>query len=1082
MDADWPGAWPAIVVSSHARRYHRAASVLRLHGFSVRWSPAVFVEGINASACRGFNGHRMAMRRAWKIIVEANRSMAVFEDDVSPAENSEAASLTSEMHAFILKYQQQHDVLWLGGLARIGACSTANPFGNGCYPTRLSLPGGRGSIDASATFFTDHAKWFTVGGASMALRCSEFCIEQAGWGTDGIFKAACAREEGKEPPHLIELTKRFHERYCGAMVPPMRCKQPDQLHWSTTPLSGGRHLVQGSTVWVGFFWQERKTIKSLQHNEQNSFTSTVKSSSDEGGNSNSKAVGGGGGHLGVSVSVDEIGPMLPPVEGFDGMLLSQSFIAHWSKVYAKGGDLTKVMRGGGRSSSQPSLAPAITTIAAAPTPAADGGLDDLGFCAVRHELLGYGPCECGCAAGAPYKPLCLPVRKTRCWGAIAVRPTATDDPCTLGDVRASLLGASPHLQEKPGSKPLRAISKLSAPSPFQLSILRPGEAADDIDHTGAASTPLSGDSSIAAMAAASGDFVQAKEYTKLVRRVAREVGRSLDDPSMALNIYNRTGPGSQHVVTLKGANLDAGMSWSEMRTKGSSDLPFMDALDPLITRFLIPHATNRIFGGVEPTLHRIVVARNIHVPHEVFRTRALLWHWDGLSEKGVKLLLYLTEVPDNRSGCMLVMRHRDSRRPFRMARRAVWGGDLRPPSIPRPWMLELLDNGYSPQCITGPAGTLIHFDTNIIHRGSRPDAGLKRDFILIELYPQVKPSTSSSTATTTTTTTTTTAERRHLESSRPDQLGVDVRGAGGTTRRMPMVGFGTANRKSANGPALVKSLIEYFQQGGRLVDTAQMYGNCPEIGQAVRQSGVKRSEVWIVSKINTLHRVNKKGIALNVNSSSGVRRVVEETLTALKFKTLDAMLIHMPWGNSLDELRILWKALISLQSEGLVHHIGVSNFNSKQIEALVEATGVWPSINEIEYHPYVNSQAHELVRWCLKHSVVVIAYGSLGGSANRGKGGGMVSEVANAHQVSTARVLLRWALQKGVVVIPGATSAGHIADNLALLRASPPVLELSESEMGSIDAAGAGSPPKNFRIFKGLCKEDAGAAKCEPSV
>ena len=113
----------------------RAASVLRLHGFSVRWSPAVFVEGINASACRGFNGHRMAMRRAWKLIVEANRSMAVFEDDVSPVENSDAASLTSEVHAFILKYQQQHDVLWLGGLARIGACSTANPFGNGCYPT-----------------------------------------------------------------------------------------------------------------------------------------------------------------------------------------------------------------------------------------------------------------------------------------------------------------------------------------------------------------------------------------------------------------------------------------------------------------------------------------------------------------------------------------------------------------------------------------------------------------------------------------------------------------------------------------------------------------------------------------------------------------------------------------------------------------------------------------------------------------------------------------------------------------------------------------------------------------------------------
>ena len=144
IDADWPGAWPAIVVSSHARRYHRAASVLRLHGFSVRWSPAVFVGHQRECMPRiqwASHGHAPCVENNRG----TNRSMAVFEDDVSPAENSEAASLTSEMHAFILKYQQQHDVLWLGGLARIGACSTANPFGNGCYPTRLSLPGGRGT-------------------------------------------------------------------------------------------------------------------------------------------------------------------------------------------------------------------------------------------------------------------------------------------------------------------------------------------------------------------------------------------------------------------------------------------------------------------------------------------------------------------------------------------------------------------------------------------------------------------------------------------------------------------------------------------------------------------------------------------------------------------------------------------------------------------------------------------------------------------------------------------------------------------------------------------------------------------------
>lgn len=150
----------------------------------------------------------------------------------------------------------------------------------------------------------------------------------------------------------------------------------------------------------------------------------------------------------------------------------------------------------------------------------------------------------------------------------------------------------------------------------------------------------------------------------------------------------------------------------------------------------------------------------------------------------------------------------------------------------------------------------------------------------------------------------------------------------------------------------------------------------------------------------------------------------------------------------------------------------------------MEATGVWPAFNELEYHPYVSSATKELVRWCQQKEIVVIAYGSLGGSANRAKVGGAVASIARARNVSTARVLLRWAVQHGVVVIPGATSEAHIRDNLALLQADPPALELSREETARIDGDSAGAV-KTFKRWKGLCADGAGSsaeAECKPSV
>lgn len=135
-----------------------------------------------------------------------------------------------------------------------------------------------------------------------------------------------------------------------------------------------------------------------------------------------------------------------------------------------------------------------------------------------------------------------------------------------------------------------------------------------------------------------------------------------------------------------------------------------------------------------------------------------------------------------------------------------------------------------------------------------------------------------------------------------------------------------------------------------------------------------------------------------------------------------------------------------------------------------------PEINELEYHPWADAQAHELVRWCLSKRIAVIAYGSLGGSKNGASSGTNIRAVAERHGVSTARVLLRWAVQQGVVVIPGATSPTHIEDNLnASFEPS-----LTADDMSAI---AHDQPPTTFRRWNSLCKEGSTSANgCTPAV
>ena len=280
---------------------------------------------------------------------------------------------------------------------------------------------------------------------------------------------------------------------------------------------------------------------------------------------------------------------------------------------------------------------------------------------------------------------------------------------------------------------------------------------------------------------------------------------------------------------------------------------------------------------------------------------------------------------------------------------------------------------------------------------------------------------------------------------------------GDTTKPMPLLGYGTCCRPTAKGPPLIKSTKEYLAQGGRLIDTAQMYGNHEDLAVAIKESGVPRDQLWITSKINT------KAVSTRKAADESIRATVKE----LGVDYVDLMLIHGLWTISADEAVEVWKGLLDAKKDGRVRHIGVSNMERPQLEKLIAATGVKPSALQLEYHPYVDPPVHELVAWAKQQGMAITAYGSLGGARNKARVSGEVAKVAQAaaHGISSATLLLRWALERGCAVIPGATTAEHIRDNLNVLSVKVTGDELQRAFGGSA------ARPKTFAAWTNLPSE-----------
>lgn len=267
----------------------------------------------------------------------------------------------------------------------------------------------------------------------------------------------------------------------------------------------------------------------------------------------------------------------------------------------------------------------------------------------------------------------------------------------------------------------------------------------------------------------------------------------------------------------------------------------------------------------------------------------------------------------------------------------------------------------------------------------------------------------------------------------------------GSTKLMPAVGYGTCCRATSRGPPLIESTLAYLANGGRLIDTAQLYTNHRDLAVAIRESGIPRDQLWVTSKLQVKA----------LNAETDVIKAVDVCLEELNLDYVDLMLLHGGdgWGIGYARDESLWRGLISAKRAGKVRSIGVSNHNRQEIERLAASTGELPAVNQLEFHPWVPPETKELVRWCQGKGIAVTAYGSLGGSANKAEGD-VAAQLAKKYGVSSAQVLLRWAVDQGVAVIPGATTEAHIREDLELLG-----FQLDARDAKLLEAASA---PEDF--------------------
>lgn len=244
---------------------------------------------------------------------------------------------------------------------------------------------------------------------------------------------------------------------------------------------------------------------------------------------------------------------------------------------------------------------------------------------------------------------------------------------------------------------------------------------------------------------------------------------------------------------------------------------------------------------------------------------------------------------------------------------------------------------------------------------------------------------------------------------------------------MPVFGLGVYLMRP--GRETYEAVRAALETGYRLVDTAALYRNEEDVGRAVRDSGIRREEIFVTTKLwNDDHGYEQ------------AMRAFDASLKRLDLGYIDLYLIHFPVANQREDS---WRALENILGSGRARAIGVSNYTVGHLRELLGQSGCVPAVNQVEFSPFLFQEA--LLQFCRKNRIQVEAYAPL--TAGNRLQDARISAIAGRHGRTNAQVLLRWGLQHGLVVIPKSTRPDRIAENARIFD-----FELDPEEMSSLDA------------------------------
>lgn len=246
---------------------------------------------------------------------------------------------------------------------------------------------------------------------------------------------------------------------------------------------------------------------------------------------------------------------------------------------------------------------------------------------------------------------------------------------------------------------------------------------------------------------------------------------------------------------------------------------------------------------------------------------------------------------------------------------------------------------------------------------------------------------------------------------------------------MPIIGLGTY---ALDHDTCVNSVMALLESGGRLIDTAYMYGNEEAVGEGIRRGmeeyGIPREDIFVITKIYP-------------NQFSYPEAAIDMALEKLDIGYIDMMLLHHPGTNDVKA----YKAMEQYVEAGKIHSLGLSNWYVEELTEFLPQVSIKPALVQNEIHPYYQEQ--DVVPFIQDKGIVVQCWYPLGGRGYTADllGNETIQSIAQAHGVSAAQVILRWDLQRGIVVIPGSSNPEHIRENLDLFG-----FELSDEEMEQI--------------------------------